>query len=73
MDLWKPIEEENIIWRWAPTNKKRYEDIALEYAIEKCEDAESGIIVWGLYKDGWHPNPWNTRPIIKELIRRLKE
>jgi hypothetical protein len=64
-----------IIWRWSPETKDfdkedphRHDQTALEYAIEKCDTADAGIVVWGRYRHGWVCNPMERAVIVKLLF-----
>lgn len=41
------------------------------YAIIKCEDAHSGLIVYAKFKGRWSANPHSSRPMIKRLLDSL--
>ena len=66
-------EPKNVIWKWIPekTSFSIYADVASEYAIEKDDDADCGIILWGKYRDEWIPNPWSSRAVILRLLHEL--
>jgi len=72
------IKPQNVIWRWTPgkisfdeNDPHRHDDVAEEYAIEQCEDASAGLVVWAKYHGEWMANPWSERPIIAVLLAEL--
>lgn len=49
-----------------------FDDLAEEYSIRLEPEAASGLLVYARYERiGWKCNPWSTRPLIRELLRRL--
>jgi hypothetical protein len=69
---------ENIIWRWAPTVREydeddphRWDDVAEEFAIQKRDEANCGLIVWAKYNGVWEANPWSDRAVIAKLLIEL--
>lgn len=66
-------EELDIVFRFSPSpidNVTGYDDLAKEYIVTRCADADSGLIVWGRFDVRWIANP-SGRPVIRELLRRL--
>lgn len=45
-----------------------FDDIADEYAVVLRPDALCGVIVFARYGERWEANPWNERPVVRELI-----
>lgn len=66
--------EGKVIWRWTPpselVNDVR-QDCAEEYAVTEEPDAIGGIVIRERRNDFWSINPWNTRHVVRELIRQL--
>jgi len=46
------------------------EDIPHEYRVTEYDIGQSGLMVWGRYKDRWYPNP-NCRYLIRVLLTQL--
>ncbi len=49
-----------------------FDDVADEYAIVQSETAMCGLVIYARYGERWEPNPWNERPVVRELLTRLK-
>ena len=63
-----------VLWRWTPeglTEEQALDDIADEYAV-LAGDMSGGVMLMARYGDQWVCNPWSARPVIAELLRRLK-
>ena len=67
------LEEKNIAYRWKPnlSDKRKLEDCADEYAIEKREGANAGIVIYGKFHGEWKANPLNLRHLVNHLIEKL--
>lgn len=61
-----------ILWLWTPpaelVNDVR-QDCAEEYAVTEEPDAIGGIAIWERRHNFWSINPWNTRHVVRELVR----
>jgi hypothetical protein len=70
---------ENIIWTWIPSkeqiekDRENFGDLADEYRIKKIDDKyPGGIVLYTRYHGNeWIANPWCSRYVIAELLRRL--
>jgi hypothetical protein len=65
---------EPIVWRWTPPLELRadlMQDCAEEYFITECPTAIGGIVLYAKYHGHWTVNPWNTRHVLKELLRQV--
>lgn len=59
---------------WIPTEADqigKMPDIAQAYAVVLTEQASSGLIVFAMWRGMWEANPWSSRPVIRELMKRL--
>ena len=71
------LEEREVLWRWVvpPDHCQPRDiapDIADEYAIVRCP-VQPGVMTLARYGERWVANPWSTRPVIAELLRRLND
>lgn len=48
----------------------RFDDLADEYSIRVVPQADSGVIVYGLFRGQWKANP-SLRPVVREMLRRM--
>ena len=70
----QPFEEKDVLFRWKPEPKdldhpsKWVDDEADEYAIVRLAEIPCGVMVYGIYRNGWEANS-KTRPLIAELLR----
>ena len=66
--------EGTVIYTWIPKESEKHEkddDLADAYKVFSDPRAASGIIVYALFGERWVVNPWNIRPLIRNLIERL--
>ena len=64
-----------IVFRWEnPSSRKDriMSNEAKEYVVVKDQKAQSGVVVFGKYNDEWHCNPWNSRPVIREMLADIE-
>ena len=64
-------QPKNIIFQWCPDDSRQdkiSKGIPDEYAIEKNDEADSGIVVWARTGEEWHANPFTLRPLIAHLL-----
>jgi hypothetical protein len=43
-------------------------DVADEYIIVRSNESACGVIVYGLYRGKWEPNPFSNRPVVRWLL-----
>lgn len=66
------------IYQYVPTEeqlvkaKEALEDLADEYFVFQCKEANGGIIVYARYGKRLIANPWSTRYLIAHLIKNQK-
>ena len=76
MELPEDTKPENVLFEWeVPEDHPRFtehDDIAQAYMIERCPEANCGIMVWAKYHGQWAPNPWSDRALIRKLVLDLK-
>lgn len=67
--------EGEILLDWSPTEADRvheHDELAERFIVFDVPQALSGLVVYGLFNGIWVANP-SDRPVIRELLRRLKE
>ena len=65
-----------IIFEWTvPPGHRDYsgrDDIPEAYRVISNDSADCGIVIEAKFRGRWTVNPWNTRTLVYELIKRIE-
>lgn len=65
-----------IVYRWENPSSwqdRTKQNEAREFIVIQDDDANSGVITYGLFNDEWSCNPWNVRPLLRHIIEKNKQ
>ncbi len=54
-------------------NFSGYDDLPEAYRVSENNDATCGIVIEARWHGEWKANPWNTRTLVRHLLRELKK